>query len=221
LGRNDAADPALADSLSGDTPGALGKNDASDPDNPLAAVAAKVLIIIKKSTRTLYLYKGGKLLFKTTVAHGRGGTTKGKRKIKKWVPGPVSRRLDYSPVTWFSFGATFSPKYKWPETGKSGDVYPAHGKFPAKRIRDDLAQVYFDGDWYNVWKDSNPFGALMADLEPGKIELHGTHRDEKGNDQLPSMVGDEVTHGCVRVSNKAIKKIKRLAPVGTDVRIVP
>jgi lipoprotein-anchoring transpeptidase ErfK/SrfK len=61
----------------------------------------------------------------------------------------------------------------------------------------------------------------MADLEPGKIELHGTHRDEKGNDQLPSMVGDDVTHGCVRVSNKAIKKIKRLAPVGTDVRIAP
>lgn len=221
LGLNDAGDPVRADSLVGDTPGVLGKNDAGDPDSSLTAVANKVLIIIKKSTRTLYLYRGGKLLFKTPVAHGKGHTPPGTRKIKKWIPGPVSLRPDYNPITWFSFGATFSKTYKWPEPGKGGQVYPGHGRFPAQRIREDLGQVYYNGQWWNVWKDSNPFGVLMADLEPGKIELHGTHRDEKGNDQLPSMVGADVTHGCVRVSNDAIRKIKQLAPVGTEVRIVP
>jgi len=54
-------------------------------------------------------------------------------------------------------------------------------------------------------KYSNPFGVMMADLEPGKIELHGTGRDRTGHDVLPSMSGTDVVHGCVRITNDAIK----------------
>ena len=90
-----------------------------------------------------------------------------------------------------------------------------------RRVDANLAQVKHAGRWYDVWKDSNPFGVLMADLSPGRIELHGTGRDELGNDVLPSMSGPDVTHGCVRVSNAAIRRIKKLAPPGTEVEIVP
>jgi lipoprotein-anchoring transpeptidase ErfK/SrfK len=61
----------------------------------------------------------------------------------------------------------------------------------------------------------------MADLSPGKIELHGTGRDELGNDVLPAMSGTDVTHGCVRATNNAIRRIKKFAPPGTEVQIIP
>jgi hypothetical protein len=179
-------------------------------------------IVIRKSKRVLRVYnKRGRLVFSTPVAHGKTGTTTGTRKIKKWVWGPVSHRPDYSPITWFSFGATFSKRYRWPKPGETGFVRPGHGRFKAKRLSTAEAKVEYDGVWYEVWKDSNPFGVLMADLSPGLIELHGTHRDKLGADELPSMSGGDITHGCVRVSNTAIRKIKQLAPIGTVVKIRP
>ena len=178
-----------------------------------------VHIVIKKSQKKLYVYQNGRIVFYTQIAHGRGGTTSGVRKIKKWVPGPVALRRDYSPITWFSFGATFHSVYRWPAPGVTGYVHPGHGRFEAVRVDANTARVKYSGDWYDVWKDSNPFGVIMADLEPGKIELHGTGRDSTGRDVLPSMSGDDITHGCIRVTNDAIKRIKNLAPVGTEVRI--
>jgi hypothetical protein len=176
-------------------------------------------IVIKKGQGRLYVYQNKKAIFETQIAHGRTGTTTGKRKIKKWAPGPVALRADYSPITWFSFDATFDPSYRWPAPGKTGFVHLAHGQFEAKRTGIDTGWVKFNNEWYAIHKDSNPFGALMADLDPGKIELHGTGRDINGQDVLPSMSGNDITHGCVRVSNSAIRRIKSLAPVGTEVRI--
>lgn len=176
-------------------------------------------IVIKKSLKKLYVYQNGRIVFETQIAHGRTGTTPGVRKIKSWVTGPVSLRSDYNPITWFSFGATFSAVYKWPAPGKIGSVYPGHGKFEAERIDAVTAKVKYLGQWFKVWKDSNPFGVMMADLEPGKIELHGTARDSAGRDVLPSMSGNDITHGCIRVTNDAIKRIKALAPMGTEVSI--
>ena len=72
--------------------------------------------------------------------------------------------------------------------------------------------IFYDGDWYPVWKNSNPFGVVMADLFPGIVELHGTGKDETGADAFP-----EVTHGCVRTYNRNILAIMHLAPPGTKV----
>jgi hypothetical protein len=46
----------------------------------------------------------------------------------------------------------------------------------------------------------------------GVVGLHGTNN--------PSLLGQAVSHGCVRLSNAAILTLNRLAPVGTPIRIV-
>ena len=46
----------------------------------------------------------------------------------------------------------------------------------------------------------------------GIVGIHGT--------SLPHLLGQAVSHGCVRVANEAILKMSRLVPVGTPIRIV-
>jgi lipoprotein-anchoring transpeptidase ErfK/SrfK len=46
----------------------------------------------------------------------------------------------------------------------------------------------------------------------GVVGIHGTN--------APSLLGQAVSHGCVRVANEAILELSRLAPVGTPIRIV-
>lgn len=46
----------------------------------------------------------------------------------------------------------------------------------------------------------------------GIVGIHGT--------SVPSLLGQAVSHGCVRVANEAILRLSRLAPVGTPIRIV-
>ena len=38
---------------------------------------------------------------------------------------------------------------------------------------------------------------------------------------MPWLLGQAVSHGCVRVANADILRIARLVPTGTPVRIVP
>lgn len=45
----------------------------------------------------------------------------------------------------------------------------------------------------------------------GQVAIHGTNQ--------PSLIGTEVSHGCVRVDNSTITKLARLIPLGTPVRI--
>jgi hypothetical protein len=175
--------------------------------------------VILKRAGHLIAYRGQTIVFITQISHGGKGTSVGKRRIKRWIPGPVSYRPDYKPNTWFSFGKTFSHIYRWPKLGRFGYVYPGHGVFRAHRVNRDFAQVRYRGWWYDIWKDSNPFGPMMADLTPGKIDLHGTMKDEFGNDVLPTTLFGEYTHGCIRVSNKSIQKIMNFAPPGTTVSI--
>lgn len=184
-------------------------------------------IVIKKKEQKLFVYNGkGKEVLRAAVAHGMSHTTTGTRKILKWVPGPVSLRADYNPTTWFSFGLTFHSVYKWPPVPKPGSK-PNEGtvsvgkpkRYPARRLSKDVGEVYYAGRWWRVWKNSNPFGVIMADLKPGKIELHGTNQDEYGDDDLPTMYGNDVTHGCVRTYNEIILKIRKIAPIGTEVLI--
>ena len=46
----------------------------------------------------------------------------------------------------------------------------------------------------------------------GIVGIHGTN--------TPSLLGQAVSHGCVRVANEAILRLKELVPVGTPIRIV-
>jgi hypothetical protein len=45
----------------------------------------------------------------------------------------------------------------------------------------------------------------------GQVAIHGTNQ--------PSLIGSQVSHGCVRVDNATITKLARLIPLGTPVRI--
>ena len=45
----------------------------------------------------------------------------------------------------------------------------------------------------------------------GILGLHGTN--------FPQGIGTDVSHGCLRVSNRVILKLAHLLPVGTPVRI--
>ena len=46
----------------------------------------------------------------------------------------------------------------------------------------------------------------------GIVGIHGTN--------TPSLLGQAVSHGCVRVANEAILRLSKLVPVGTPIRIV-
>jgi lipoprotein-anchoring transpeptidase ErfK/SrfK len=46
----------------------------------------------------------------------------------------------------------------------------------------------------------------------GVVGIHGTSR--------PDLLGQAVSHGCIRVSNAAALELKRLAPLGTPIRIL-
>jgi lipoprotein-anchoring transpeptidase ErfK/SrfK len=46
----------------------------------------------------------------------------------------------------------------------------------------------------------------------GIVGIHGTNS--------PSLLGQAVSHGCVRVANDAILRLQRHVPVGTPIRIV-
>jgi lipoprotein-anchoring transpeptidase ErfK/SrfK len=46
----------------------------------------------------------------------------------------------------------------------------------------------------------------------GVVGLHGTTQ--------PWLLGQAVSHGCVRISNEAADYLKRRVPVGTPIRIV-
>jgi lipoprotein-anchoring transpeptidase ErfK/SrfK len=46
----------------------------------------------------------------------------------------------------------------------------------------------------------------------GQVGIHGTNE--------PSGIGHTVSHGCLRVSNRAIERLAAILPLGTPVRIV-
>lgn len=46
----------------------------------------------------------------------------------------------------------------------------------------------------------------------GKVGIHGTSR--------PDLLGQAVSHGCIRVSNATAAQLKRLAPLGTPITVL-
>ncbi len=47
----------------------------------------------------------------------------------------------------------------------------------------------------------------------GQIALHGTNQ--------PALIGTPASHGCVRMTNPTVRRVKDLAPVGTPVDVYP
>jgi hypothetical protein len=52
---------------------------------------------------------------------------------------------------------------------------------------------------------------LTGWVQGGPVAIHGTNR--------PSLLGRRVSNGCIRVSNAVIRRVWRLAPTGTPVRV--
>lgn len=182
-----------------------------------------VLIVVQKSRNRLAVYKNGRMSYSTYASHAGKNTRLGRRKIVDWVWGAVSsRKLNFFPNTWFSFGDTFGEKKlkysaKWPPVGVMGTVRCYRGTFKAIRTDKHEAKIWWSGkpNPFPIWTNSNPYGVLAAKLST-LVWLHGTALDRNGKEHLGPGVA-----GCVKVSNAAIRYIKTLAPKGSIVSIEP
>ena len=55
--------------------------------------------------------------------------------------------------------------------------------------------------------------AHVTDWPSDVVGIHGTNR--------PDLLGQAVSHGCIRVANSAATQLRRLAPLGTPVDVLP
>ncbi len=55
--------------------------------------------------------------------------------------------------------------------------------------------------------------ARVTDWPSNVVGIHGT--------DLPALLGEAVSHGCVRVANGVARRLERLAPLGTPIDVVP
>jgi len=55
--------------------------------------------------------------------------------------------------------------------------------------------------------------ARVSDWPTDVVGIHGTNR--------PELLGQAVSHGCIRVANGVARRLERLAPLGTPIDIVP
>lgn len=60
--------------------------------------------------------------------------------------------------------------------------------------------------------ETSAFSNLSEWPGGGIVGLHGTNE--------PELLGQAVSHGCIRMSNAAARTLKRLAPAGTPLRVV-
>jgi lipoprotein-anchoring transpeptidase ErfK/SrfK len=47
----------------------------------------------------------------------------------------------------------------------------------------------------------------------GVVGIHGTDR--------PRLIGQAVSHGCIRMFNRDVDRLRRLAPLGTPIDVLP
>lgn len=70
------------------------------------------------------------------------------------------------------------------------------------------------GRFYIASKVPNPggpFGAMWMGLSQPHYGIHGTNN--------PGSIGQQVSHGCIRMYNSDVLQIARLIPIGTSVVI--
>jgi hypothetical protein len=76
-----------------------------------------------------------------------------------------------------------------------------------QRFRDDPAGPY---GWAAI--GISAFSEVLTGWpQGGPVAIHGTNR--------PSLLGLQISNGCIRVSNAAVRRLWRLAPTGTPVLI--
>ena len=69
------------------------------------------------------------------------------------------------------------------------------------------------GTIYGPWAFGTSAYSVLSDWPGGGVVgIHGTNR--------PDLIPGRPSHGCVRVPNRAIRRLARLLPVGTPVRIL-
>ena len=72
--------------------------------------------------------------------------------------------------------------------------------------------VPFGGGTYGPWAfGTSAYSALSEWPGGGVVGIHGTNQ--------PWLIPGRPSHGCIRVPNPAIRRLARLLPVGTPVRI--
>ena len=86
-----------------------------------------------------------------------------------------------------------------------------------------LGNFFVDGA-VKVPYDTGPYGAYQVSVSGfsdvlqsfgggvGQIAMHGTNR--------PDLIGQNVSNGCIRMTNDNITKMVQLAPLGTPVDVV-
>ncbi|WNR46782.1 L,D-transpeptidase [Paenibacillus roseipurpureus] len=70
------------------------------------------------------------------------------------------------------------------------------------------------GEFTIINKQENPggpFGAFWMGLSKPHYGIHGTN--------VPSSIGREVSHGCIRMYNEDVLQLAELVPIGTQVTI--
>jgi hypothetical protein len=91
--------------------------------------------------------------------------------------------------------------------GASATPTPLGRFYINQRFRDDPNGPY---GWAAI--GISAFSEVLTGWpQGGPVAIHGTNR--------PSLLGLQVSNGCIRVSNEAIQRIWRLAPTGTPVLI--
>jgi lipoprotein-anchoring transpeptidase ErfK/SrfK len=60
--------------------------------------------------------------------------------------------------------------------------------------------------------ETSAYSRLTDWPDDGVVGIHGTDR--------PELLGQAVSHGCIRVSNDVVRRLRRLAPLGTPIDIL-
>lgn len=118
-------------------------------------------IVVRRGARSLEVRRGGKLVFRTTVAVGARGTE--------------------TPLGRFYLMTEFRPT----------------------------------DSFYGTWAfETSAYSSTLTDWPGGgKIGIHGT--------SAPGLLGQAVSHGCIRVSNGAANRLHALVSPGTALEVVP
>lgn len=66
--------------------------------------------------------------------------------------------------------------------------------------------------FYGVFALETSAHARVTDWPSDVVGIHGTN--------LPDLLGEAVSHGCVRVANRVAARLRRLAPLGTPIDVV-
>jgi lipoprotein-anchoring transpeptidase ErfK/SrfK len=84
-----------------------------------------------------------------------------------------------------------------------------HGTF---WVREKM-RVTQPGTIYGPWAIGTSAYSVLTDWPGGGVVgIHGTNE--------PQLIPGRPSHGCVRVPNAAIRRLARLLPIGTPVRIL-